>query len=65
LARVCAPEAEVSRRQECFPDAAVVVMMMMMADFDQVDFLRERHVRFFQRCMHVLPERYAPYETSR
>ncbi|XP_039522169.1 geranylgeranyl transferase type-1 subunit beta isoform X3 [Pimephales promelas] len=40
-------------------------MMMMMADFDQVDFLRERHVRFFQRCMHVLPERYAPYETSR
>uniref|UniRef100_A0A671R207 Geranylgeranyl transferase type-1 subunit beta n=1 Tax=Sinocyclocheilus anshuiensis TaxID=1608454 RepID=A0A671R207_9TELE len=31
----------------------------------QLDFLRERHVRFFQRCLHVLPERYAPYETSR
>nr|XP_055025087.1 geranylgeranyl transferase type-1 subunit beta isoform X2 [Misgurnus anguillicaudatus] len=37
----------------------------MMADFDQDDFLRERHVRFFQRCLDVLPERYAPYETSR
>ncbi|XP_065104113.1 geranylgeranyl transferase type-1 subunit beta isoform X1 [Paramisgurnus dabryanus] len=37
----------------------------MMADFDQIDFLRERHVRFFLRCLDVLPERYAPYETSR
>ncbi|XP_059403751.1 geranylgeranyl transferase type-1 subunit beta-like [Carassius carassius] len=38
-----------------------------MADFDheQIDFLRERHVRFFQSCLHVLPERYAPHETSR
>uniref|UniRef100_A0A8C1AHQ0 Geranylgeranyl transferase type-1 subunit beta n=1 Tax=Cyprinus carpio carpio TaxID=630221 RepID=A0A8C1AHQ0_CYPCA len=32
---------------------------------EQEDFLRERHVRFFQRCLQVLPERYAPYETSR
>ncbi|XP_026111016.1 geranylgeranyl transferase type-1 subunit beta-like [Carassius auratus] len=38
-----------------------------MADFDHelIDFLRERHVRFFQRCLHVLPERYAPQETRR
>uniref|UniRef100_A0A8C1VZK8 Geranylgeranyl transferase type-1 subunit beta n=1 Tax=Cyprinus carpio TaxID=7962 RepID=A0A8C1VZK8_CYPCA len=38
-----------------------------MADLDheQLDFLRERHVHFFQRCLHVLPERYAPYETRR
>ncbi|TRY64803.1 hypothetical protein DNTS_004407 [Danionella cerebrum] len=38
---------------------------MMMADLEQEEFLRERHVRFFQRCLQVLPERYAPYETSR
>lgn len=34
-------------------------------DFEQIDFLRDRHVRFFQRCLQVLPERYASYETSR
>ncbi|CAM9419958.1 geranylgeranyl transferase type-1 subunit beta [Lampetra fluviatilis] len=28
-------------------------------------FSRERHVRFFSRCLQVLPERYAALETSR
>ncbi|NXN40754.1 PGTB1 transferase, partial [Rhinoptilus africanus] len=27
--------------------------------------LRERHVRFFQRCLQILPERYSSLETSR
>ncbi|KAL7828429.1 hypothetical protein SRHO_G00320630 [Serrasalmus rhombeus] len=34
-------------------------------DFDQIYFLKDRHVRFFQRCLQVLPERYSSYETSR
>ncbi|XP_073078170.1 geranylgeranyl transferase type-1 subunit beta isoform X4 [Manis javanica] len=32
---------------------------------ERLDFLRDRHVRFFQRCLHVLPERYSSLETSR
>uniref|UniRef100_A0AAY4DFF7 Geranylgeranyl transferase type-1 subunit beta n=1 Tax=Denticeps clupeoides TaxID=299321 RepID=A0AAY4DFF7_9TELE len=34
-------------------------------DFEQIDFLRDRHVKFFQRCLQVLPERYSSLETSR
>uniref|UniRef100_A0A8B9NE42 Prenyltransferase alpha-alpha toroid domain-containing protein n=1 Tax=Accipiter nisus TaxID=211598 RepID=A0A8B9NE42_9AVES len=32
---------------------------------ERLDFLRERHVRFFQRCLQLLPERYSSLETSR
>ncbi|XP_055554565.1 geranylgeranyl transferase type-1 subunit beta isoform X2 [Falco cherrug] len=32
---------------------------------ERLEFLRERHVRFFQRCLQVLPERYSTLETSR
>ena len=32
---------------------------------ERLDFLRDRHVRFFQRCLQVLPERYSSLETSR
>ncbi|KAF5913525.1 hypothetical protein HPG69_017144, partial [Diceros bicornis minor] len=31
---------------------------------ERLDFLRDRHVRFFQRCLQVLPERYSSLETS-
>uniref|UniRef100_A0A2K6GC25 Protein geranylgeranyltransferase type I subunit beta n=1 Tax=Propithecus coquereli TaxID=379532 RepID=A0A2K6GC25_PROCO len=31
---------------------------------ERLDFLRDRHVRFFQRCLQVLPERYSSFETS-
>ncbi|KAJ6669696.1 hypothetical protein lerEdw1_000245 [Lerista edwardsae] len=34
-------------------------------DGERLDFLRERHVRFFQRCLQILPERYSSLETSR
>lgn len=34
-------------------------------EFEQIDFLRDRHVRFFQRTLQVLPERYASMETTR
>lgn len=34
-------------------------------EFEQIDFLRDRHVRFFQRTLQVLPERYASLETTR
>lgn len=34
-------------------------------DGERLDFLRDRHVRFFQRCLQVLPERYSSLETSR
>ncbi|MEQ2173545.1 Geranylgeranyl transferase type-1 subunit beta [Goodea atripinnis] len=33
--------------------------------FEQIDFLKDRHVRFFQRTLQVLPERYASLETTR
>uniref|UniRef100_A0A674BDR3 Protein geranylgeranyltransferase type I, beta subunit n=1 Tax=Salmo trutta TaxID=8032 RepID=A0A674BDR3_SALTR len=36
-----------------------------LAEFEQIDFLKDRHVRFFQRCLQVLPERYSSLETSR
>uniref|UniRef100_A0A8C3KF75 Geranylgeranyl transferase type-1 subunit beta n=1 Tax=Calidris pygmaea TaxID=425635 RepID=A0A8C3KF75_9CHAR len=32
---------------------------------ERLEFLRERHVRFFQRCLQILPERYSSLETSR
>uniref|UniRef100_A0A674H0M6 Protein geranylgeranyltransferase type I subunit beta n=1 Tax=Taeniopygia guttata TaxID=59729 RepID=A0A674H0M6_TAEGU len=35
------------------------------AEPERLDFLRERHVRFFQRCLQILPERYSSLETSR
>lgn len=54
------------------PEAVALPAQVKMAeednsfdDFEQIDFLRDRHVRFFQRCLQVLPERYASYETSR
>lgn len=34
-------------------------------DSEQIDFLKDRHVRFFQRTLQVLPERYASLETTR
>lgn len=34
-------------------------------DGERLDFLRDPHVRFFQRCLQVLPERYSSLETSR
>lgn len=34
-------------------------------EIEQIDFLRDRHVRFFQRTLQVLPERYASLETTR
>ncbi|XP_039614882.1 geranylgeranyl transferase type-1 subunit beta [Polypterus senegalus] len=34
-------------------------------EFEQIDFLKDRHIKFFQRCLHVLPERYSSLETSR
>ncbi|XP_068422727.1 geranylgeranyl transferase type-1 subunit beta [Clinocottus analis] len=34
-------------------------------EFEQIDFLGDRHVRFFQRTLQVLPERYASLETTR
>ncbi|XP_035236366.1 geranylgeranyl transferase type-1 subunit beta [Anguilla anguilla] len=36
-----------------------------LAEFEEIDFLKDRHVRFFQRCLQVLPERYSSLETSR
>ncbi|OXB76024.1 UNVERIFIED_CONTAM: hypothetical protein H355_000284 [Colinus virginianus] len=35
------------------------------AEAERLEFLKERHVRFFQRCLQVLPERYSSLETSR
>ncbi|KAJ7425446.1 Geranylgeranyl transferase type-1 subunit beta [Willisornis vidua] len=35
------------------------------AEPERLDFLRDRHVRFFQRCLQILPERYSSLETSR
>ncbi|XP_061673448.1 geranylgeranyl transferase type-1 subunit beta isoform X2 [Syngnathoides biaculeatus] len=34
-------------------------------ELEQLDFLRDRHVRFFQRTLQILPERYASLETTR
>ena len=34
-------------------------------EFEQIDFLKDRHVRFFQRSLQVLPERYSSLETTR
>ncbi|ETE70855.1 Geranylgeranyl transferase type-1 subunit beta, partial [Ophiophagus hannah] len=34
-------------------------------DGERLDFLKERHVRFFQRSLQILPERYSSLETSR
>lgn len=36
-----------------------------IGDEERLDFLKERHVRFFQRCLQILPERYSSLETSR
>ncbi|GAB0205483.1 geranylgeranyl transferase type-1 subunit beta [Grus japonensis] len=36
-----------------------------LGEAERLDFLRERHVRFFQRCLQILPERYSSLETSR
>ena len=29
------------------------------------EFLQEKHAKFFQRCLSILPARYASMETSR
>ncbi|MGH0163438.1 UNVERIFIED_CONTAM: hypothetical protein FKN15_067516 [Acipenser sinensis] len=34
-------------------------------EFEEIDFLKDRHVIFFQRCLQILPERYSSLETSR
>uniref|UniRef100_A0A8C5RI29 Uncharacterized protein n=1 Tax=Laticauda laticaudata TaxID=8630 RepID=A0A8C5RI29_LATLA len=34
-------------------------------DGERLDLLKERHVRFFQRSLQILPERYSSLETSR
>lgn len=34
-------------------------------ELEQIDFLKDRHVRFFERTLQVLPERYASLETTR
>ncbi|XP_056148047.1 geranylgeranyl transferase type-1 subunit beta [Lampris incognitus] len=36
-----------------------------LEEFEQIDFLRDRHIRFFQRSLQVLPERYSSLETTR
>lgn len=38
---------------------------LQFEESEQIDFLRDRHVRFFQRTLQVLPERYASLETTR
>ncbi|XP_068944284.1 geranylgeranyl transferase type-1 subunit beta isoform X2 [Petaurus breviceps papuanus] len=40
-------------------------LTLVDGDVERLDFLRDRHVRFFQRCLQVLPERYSSLETSR
>uniref|UniRef100_A0A3B3TDI4 Geranylgeranyl transferase type-1 subunit beta n=1 Tax=Paramormyrops kingsleyae TaxID=1676925 RepID=A0A3B3TDI4_9TELE len=35
------------------------------SEFERIDFLKDRHVRFFQRSLQVLPERYSSLETNR
>lgn len=32
---------------------------------ERLELLRDRHVRFFQHCLHIVPERYSSLETSR
>ncbi|CAH1796387.1 unnamed protein product [Owenia fusiformis] len=36
-----------------------------MADENSEKFLREKHIKFFCRCLQVLPDRYASLDTSR
>ncbi|MGH0178688.1 UNVERIFIED_CONTAM: hypothetical protein FKN15_078322 [Acipenser sinensis] len=36
-----------------------------VAESEEIDFLKDRHVIFFQRCLQILPERYSSLETSR
>lgn len=46
-------------------DAKMAEEGSQFEEFEQIDFLRDRHVRFFQRTLQVLPERYASLETTR
>lgn len=46
-------------------DAKMAEEENQLEEFEQIDFLRDRHVRFFQRILQVLPERYASLETTR
>ncbi len=46
-------------------DAKMAEEESQFEEFEQIDFLRDRHVRFFQRTLQVLPERYASLETTR
>lgn len=46
-------------------DAKMAEEESQFEEFEQIDFLRNRHVRFFERTLQVLPERYASLETTR
>lgn len=46
-------------------DAKMAEEESQFEELEQIDFLRDRHVRFFQRTLQVLPERYASLETTR
>ncbi|PKU33661.1 geranylgeranyl transferase type-1 subunit beta isoform x2 [Limosa lapponica baueri] len=44
---------------------AVARLALNLGEVERLDFLKERHVCFFQRCLQILPERYSFLETSR
>lgn len=44
---------------------AVARLALNLGEVERLDFLKERHVCFFQRCLRILPERYSFLETSR
>uniref|UniRef100_A0A8B9YYI8 Uncharacterized protein n=1 Tax=Buteo japonicus TaxID=224669 RepID=A0A8B9YYI8_9AVES len=44
---------------------AVARLSLNLGEVERLDFLKERHVCFFQRCLQILPERYSFLETSR
>uniref|UniRef100_A0A3P9LF22 Geranylgeranyl transferase type-1 subunit beta n=1 Tax=Oryzias latipes TaxID=8090 RepID=A0A3P9LF22_ORYLA len=47
------------------PESKMAEEEKQLEEFEQIDFLKDRHVRFFQRTLQVLPERYASLETTR
>lgn len=69
----CAPQrldiySEKQTHRKGFPigaDAKMAEEGSQSNEYEQIDFLRDRHVRFFQRTLQVLPERYASLETTR
>lgn len=53
------------KRLPIWADAKMAEEDSQFDEYEQIDFLRDRHVRFFQRTLQVLPERYASLETTR